>query len=122
MPGPIIIIKAAIAMFRIPSDATRRNRLPNRRVSTTFELQVAGLRYTATFSRFADGRAGEFFTTNPRAGSRSGATAGEAGVAASLALQFVCPLNVLQKALLRDPRGNPATPLGAAIDAITGSS
>src|SRR5262249_34916904 len=122
MPGPIIIIKAAIAMFRIPSDATRRNRLPNRRVSTTFELQVAGLRYRPRFSRLAEGRVGEFFLPNQRAGSQPAPNAGDAGVAASLALQFVCPLNVLQKALFRDPRGNPATPLGAAIDAITGSS
>ena len=35
---------------------TTRQRLPNRRASTTFEFEIAGLRYTSTFSRFPDGR------------------------------------------------------------------
>jgi hypothetical protein len=42
----------------------QRQRLPNRRASTTFGLEVAGLKYTATVSRFADGRIGELFLTN----------------------------------------------------------
>jgi hypothetical protein len=39
-------------------------------------------------------------------------------VAASLALQFGCPLHVLQRAVLRDPQGRPSTALGAALDLI----
>jgi hypothetical protein len=35
-----------------------RQRLPNRRASETFALECAGLKYTATVSRFADGRIG----------------------------------------------------------------
>jgi len=41
-----------------------RERLPNRRAAETFEIEVNGLRYTATVSRFADGRIGELFLTN----------------------------------------------------------
>src|SRR5947208_12219762 len=46
--------------------ATRpeRERLPNRRIGETFELEVAGLRYTATIGRFPDGRIGEIFLNN----------------------------------------------------------
>jgi hypothetical protein len=96
---------------------TARARLPNRRLAETFELEVAGLRYTATIGRH-DGRVLEVFLQNHKPGSQSDSNARDAAVAASLALQFGCPLEVLQRALLRDSRGNPSTPLGAALDAI----
>jgi len=41
-----------------------RQRLPGRRLAETFELEVAGLRYTATVGRFPDGRIGELFLNN----------------------------------------------------------
>jgi len=37
-----------------------RQRLPNRRLGETFELEVAGLRYTCTIGRFPDSRIGGF--------------------------------------------------------------
>jgi hypothetical protein len=46
-----------------------RRRLPDRRASETFTLECAGLQYTATISRFDDGRLGEIFLTNHKAGS-----------------------------------------------------
>jgi ribonucleoside-diphosphate reductase alpha chain len=55
---------------------------------------------------------------NHKPGSQSDTNARDAAVAASLALQYGCPLQVLQRALLRDAQGRPSTPLGAAIDAI----
>src|SRR5947209_889328 len=97
---------------------TGRQRLPSRRPSETLELELHGLRYTATFSRGADGEVLEVFLQNHKPGSQSDANARDAAVAASLALQFGCPLEVLQRALLRDSQGRPSTPLGAAIDAI----
>jgi hypothetical protein len=96
-----------------------RARLPNRRGSTTFDLEVQGLRYTATVSHFPDGRVGELFLSNHKPSSQSDANARDSAVAASLALQFGCPLEVLQRAVLRDSAGRPSTPLGAALDAIT---
>jgi hypothetical protein len=42
----------------------RRERLPNRRLGETFELEVAGLRYTCTIGRFPDGRLAEIFLQN----------------------------------------------------------
>jgi len=97
---------------------TTRARLPNRRLAESFELEVAGLRYTATIGRFPDGAIGEIFLQNHKPGSQSNSNARDAAVAASLALQHGCPLETLQRALLRDPQGRPSTPLGAAIDII----
>src|SRR5437588_8753871 len=97
---------------------TARERLPNRRASTVFDFECAGLRYTATVSRFRDGRFAEVFVQNHKPGSQSDSNARDAAVAASLALQYGCPLDVLRRALLRDSQGRPSMPLGAAIDAI----
>jgi ribonucleoside-diphosphate reductase alpha chain len=38
-----------------------RERLPDRRHSETFNLEIGGLHYVATVSWFADGRPGEVF-------------------------------------------------------------
>jgi hypothetical protein len=95
-----------------------RERLPNRRASTTFELEVHGLRYVASFSRFDDGRVAEVFLQNHKPSSQSDANARDSAIAASLALQYGCPLETLRKALLRDSQSNASTPLGVAFDAI----
>jgi ribonucleoside-diphosphate reductase alpha chain len=97
---------------------THRQRLTNRRPAETFEFEVGGLRYTATVGRFPDGTIGEVFLQNHKPGSQSDSNARDAAVAASLALQHGCPLETLQRALLRDSRGHPSTPLGAAVDII----
>jgi ribonucleoside-diphosphate reductase alpha chain len=97
---------------------TARERLPNRRTSTAFEIELNGLRFTASVSRFADGRIAEIFLQNHKPGSQSDANARDAAVAASLALQFGCPLQVLQRAVLRDSQSGTSTPLGKAIDII----
>jgi hypothetical protein len=96
-----------------------RERLPNRRASETFNFEVEGLRYCATFSRFADGRIGEIFVANYKVGSQSDTNARDAALAASLALQHGCTLDVLRGALLRDLRGRATTPLGMALDLIS---
>jgi hypothetical protein len=95
-----------------------RERLPNRRFSESFTFECGGLHYHATISRFADGRVGEMFITNTKTSSQSDVNARDAAVAASLALQFGCPIDVLQKALLRDGRGTASSPLGTALDLL----
>ena len=95
-----------------------RQRLPNRRVSETFSLECAGLSYVATISRFQDGRLAEIFLSNTKPSSQSDVNARDSAVAASLAFQFGCPLETLRQALLRDPNGNAASPLGAALDRV----
>ena len=97
-----------------------RERLPNRRAAETFELEVNGLRYTVTVGRFVDGRIGEIFVQNSKPGSTSDCYMRDAGISASLALQYGCPLETLRRALLRDPRGAPSTPIGCAFDLLAG--
>ena len=93
-----------------------RERLRNRRRSETFALELHGLHYVASFSRFDDGR--EVFLQDRKPASQSDANARDSAIAASLALQFGCPLGVLRRALLRDANGNASTPLGAVLDVI----
>jgi hypothetical protein len=97
-----------------------RKRLPDRRASTTLTIECAGLKFTATVSHFSENRPGEIFLTNHKAGSTAGIMASDAAIAASLALQFGCPVDVLRKALSRDARGNATSPLGMALDKIGG--
>jgi len=98
-------------MSKVHESARSRNRLPNRRQAETFDLEIGGLGYAATIGRYADGTIGEIFLQSRKPGSQS-----DAAVAASLALQFGCPLETLRRALLRDSHGQPSTPLGAALD------
>jgi hypothetical protein len=97
---------------------TSRERLRNRRRSEIFTLELHGLRYVASFSRFDDGRIAEVFLQDRKPASQSDANARDSAIAASLALQYGCPLDVLRRALLRDAHGNASTPLGRALDII----
>jgi hypothetical protein len=99
---------------------TARERLPNRRANQSFTFELNGLRYHATISCFSDGRVGEVFITNTKPSSQSDVNARDAAVAASLAFQFGCPLDVLRKALLRDAQGKASSPLGVALDLLAG--
>ena len=53
---------------------TERRRLPNCRSSETFDIESQGLQFTATVSRFADGRVAEIFLQNHKAGTRLAST------------------------------------------------
>src|SRR5262249_4073823 len=92
-----------------------RQRLPNRRWSETFTVELHGLHYGASFSRFDDGRSAEVFLQSQKPASQSDSNARDSAIAASLALQYGC---VLRRALLRDAHGNASTPLGQALDRI----
>jgi len=95
-----------------------RRRLPDRRPSQTFRFNCAGLDYTATVSYFEDGRLGEIFLSNHKAGSAADTAARDAAIATSLALQFGCPAEMLRRALCRDGSGKASGPLGTALDML----
>lgn len=84
----------------------------------TFGLQAGGLSFTATASQFGDGSLGEIFFQNHKADFAAGIMASDAAIAASLALQFGCPVETLRRALCRDARGNATGPLGVALDVL----
>jgi hypothetical protein len=52
-----------------------RQCLPNGRLAETFELEVAGLRYTCTVGRFNDGRLAEVFLSNHKSNSAADTSA-----------------------------------------------
>jgi hypothetical protein len=95
-----------------------RQRLPNRRRSTTFGFECNGLRYTASVGFYDDGRLAEIFLGNCRAGSDVDSAAKDSAIVASIALQYRVPVDVIRHALLRDARGNASSPLGQALDLV----
>ena len=100
---------------------TVRERLPNRRLCESFNFQHGGMKYVASIARFHDGRLGEIFISNHKSGSDADAAAKDSAVVASIALQHGVAVEVIRRALLRDGRGNPSSPLGAALDIIAGA-
>ena len=99
-----------------------RERLPDRRPCESFSFECNNLHYTATISRYADGRIAEIFLGNAKAGSHSDAAAKDSAVVASIAFQHGVPVETIRRALLRDARGSPSSPLGAALDIVAGQS
>jgi UDP-N-acetylmuramyl tripeptide synthase len=101
------------------TSASSRQRLPQRRLAETFEIEVSGLRYTSTIGRFSDGRLAD---SNHKSNSSADVNARDAAIACSLALQFGADVETIRKALCRDSQGRPSGPLGVALDVITGAS
>ena len=97
-----------------------RERLPNRRYGESFCFEVAGLRYTATVNRFADGRIGELFLSNYKSNSAADTNARDAAITFSIAVQHGADVDTIRRALCRDMRGNGSGPLGVALDIILG--
>ena len=97
---------------------TARARLPNRRLAESFELEVAGLRYTCTVGHFADGSIGELFLSNHKTNSSADTAARDAAIVFSFAVQHGADPEAIRRALCRDSHGNASGPLGAALDAI----
>jgi hypothetical protein len=119
--------------------AIKRERLPNRRLSETFDFESAGLRYTWTVGRFHDGRIAEIFLGNHKTNSSADTNARDRATVASLALQYGAdietirkgslpgqqrprqhgiPLERLQHALTRNSDGSPSSPLGRLVDLL----
>src|SRR5262245_40768466 len=95
-----------------------RERLSNRRPALTFDLEVGGLRYTATVGRFADGRIGELFLQNHKSDSSADTNARDASIVFSFAVQHGADPEAIRRALSRDSQGRACGPLGVALDLI----
>jgi hypothetical protein len=96
-----------------------RERLANRRLSESFLFEWNGMCFTATISRFDDGRLAEIFLGNGKAGSHTDAAAKDSAIICSLALQHGVALETIKHALLRNSHGVAESPLGAALDRLT---
>jgi hypothetical protein len=98
--------------------ATGRQRLPNRRASTSFNCEHWGLGFTCTYSCFADGRIGEVFLSNHKVASAVDVDARDAAIVLSFALQHGADLSAIARALSRDPRGTPTGLMGTVLDRL----
>jgi hypothetical protein len=99
--------------------AAEREKLPNRRAAETWDVDALGLHFRVTVGRYSDGRVGEVFLSNTRVNGQAGIMASDAAVVASVALQYGVPLDVIRRALMRNPQGRAVGPLGAALDMLT---
>jgi len=96
---------------------TRRH-LANRRLAETFELTVAGLRYTCTVGWFPDGSIAELFLNNHKSNSAADTNARDSAIVFSMAVQCGADPEAIRRALSRDSRGRASGPLGTALDLI----
>lgn len=97
-----------------------RKRLPNRRLSETFDTEVSGLHYKTTVSFSADGRLAEVFVSNHKSGNAADVAARDAGILVSLCLQHGCAVETIARALSRNTDGSASGVIGAVLDKIMG--
>ena len=95
-----------------------RQRLPDRRASAVFDFESMGLRFTASVSRFSDGRIGELFVDNHKAGSAIGTLVRDLAIVFSFAVQHGADVEAIRRALCRDSQGQSLGPLSAALDLL----
>ena len=103
----------------LPQPIPARNRLPNRRASETLSFEHSGADFTMTAGRYVDGRLGEIFIGAAHANSLLDALASDAAIAISFAVQHGADLAALKSAMKRNSRGEPSSPIGAALDQVT---
>jgi ribonucleoside-diphosphate reductase alpha chain len=106
-----------ILKIRVKAMATRE-RLPNRRTSESFTFELHGLRFTATVSRFDDGRIGELFLNNHKHGNQTDTNARDSAIILSFALQHGADIESIRRALCRNDQGRALGPVGAALDLL----
>jgi hypothetical protein len=98
--------------------AATRHLLPQRRSSTTFELNFWGQKFAVGIGYYPDGQIGEVFVSADRIGGQVEALARDAAILISIALQFGAPLETIQHALTRGGHGEPLSLAAAVVDLI----
>lgn len=95
-----------------------RQPLPQRRSHWLIEFEHGGHRYTVGWGEFPDGSPAEIFMNTAKNGTALDVAARDAAIAASLLLQYGCPVATLRRALTRNPDGSAAGPLGTFLDLL----
>jgi hypothetical protein len=99
---------------------TPRQRLPSRRQHELWDFEHGGIAYTLGIGRFDDGSVSEIFLNTGKHGTAVDTNARDAAIAASLLFQYICPVEVLRRALTRNGDGSASGPLAHALDLIQG--
>jgi hypothetical protein len=79
-----------------------------------------GAKYHGGAGHYPNGDIGEVFLKGGKTGHLLEALASDGAVAASIALQYGCPIEVLQQAFLRTDSGEAAGPMGKLFDILAG--
>lgn len=99
-----------------------RHEMPQRRMlETRLFTFFDGIReyfFSLGIGRRPDLSVGEVFMNIGKDGAILGAMSHDSAVLASLAMQYGCPLDAIRAALLRNPNGTAAGPIGAVLDMI----
>jgi hypothetical protein len=101
-----------------------REELPKRRESDRLTFWHDGFQYTATFSRYPDGRLAELFFSVAKSGTALEGVARDAAILTSLCLQFGASSEAIRAALTRlepspdHPQGEPAGPVCRFLDIL----
>lgn len=95
-----------------------RQRLSDRRNSEIFDFTSMSMRFTASVSRYPDGRIAELFIDNHKAGSAVGTLVRDLAIIFSFAAQHGADVESIRRALCRDSQGRPLGPLGVALDLL----
>jgi len=98
--------------------ALTREPLENARQGETIEFDHMGHKFYGRAGLYPNGRLGEVWLHTGKTGTQLNITMQDSAIAASLALQFGCPIEVLRHAFLRDDEGYPAGPLGHLFDRL----
>jgi hypothetical protein len=97
---------------------SERTRLPDRRDHDLIDFTSMNMKFTASVSRYSDGRIAELFCDNHKAGSAIGTLVRDLAITFSFAVQHGADPKAIRSALSRDSQGRPLGPLGAALDLI----
>ena len=98
-----------------------RRTLPQRRAAETFDLRLWKQLFTVTVGFYADGTPSEVFIDGGKTGQDIQSTARDAAVVLSLALQHGIPIEAIRHAVTRGASEEPASILGAVVDALPNS-
>lgn len=68
--------------------------------------------------RYLDGKIGEVFINTQKIGTSSDVLVRDAAVILSIAMQYGAPLEVMSRAITRNPDGQPSGPIGELLDKL----
>ena len=95
-----------------------RNRLPDRRECSTFDVWHGGQRFHVSVGHFRDGSIAELFITGPKSGSDLEAVVHDAAIILSIAAQHNVPLDPIRHAVTRNADGSPSSIVGAVLERL----
>lgn len=95
-----------------------REALPNRRQTSTFKFDFAGIKHHCSVSNFNDGRPAEIFVDAGKVNTGVQNIMRDGAILISLALQHGCPVETLRHAMTRTDSEDPASALGKLLDMV----